>query len=220
MELLTREAFETLAKEKAEYCVSLYLPVHRTSREVQQDPRHFEDMLKEAQKKLEEKGLKKTDAEKLLEKAGDLLDHQDFWVNQKDGLVVLISPTIFATFKLPVELKEELHVGELFQLTQLLPLLHSNGEFYILAVSENGVRLLRGSQETSHEVFHDQFGGKEGAIGKETDTKTSQSHKVSSAGGGYTQMHGQGGFKDAQKDDIIEYLRMIEKRFLPRVLVR
>ena len=65
MELLTREAFETLAKESGEYCVTLYLPGHRTGREVQQDPRRFEDMLKKAQPELEGKGMRRTEAELL-----------------------------------------------------------------------------------------------------------------------------------------------------------
>ncbi len=214
--LLTREAFVALAKERSPHALSFYLPVHRTGREVQQDTLRLRNMLRDAEEALAARGLRRPEADKLLAKVRELLDHQPFWEDQKDGLAIFASPDAFVTLSLPMAFEEQLLAADHFHLTPLLSLLYTSKEFYVLAVSEKSVRLLRGSERTMHDIFVDIFPGPRGALREQKQEKTMQRHTVSAPSGGrYAVFHGQGAFKDAQDDEILEYLRAVNARFLP-----
>jgi hypothetical protein len=78
---------------------------------------------------------------------GDLF-HQ----HQSDGLAMFLSPEVFRYYLLPFVFKELVIVTDRFHIRPLLPLLSGDGRYYILALSQNKVRLLQGTHYSVNEV--------------------------------------------------------------------
>jgi hypothetical protein len=82
---------------------------------------------------------------------GLLLD-ANFWQHQGDGLAVFLSPEFSQTFRLPSRFDELAVVGRKFHINPLLPMLNGDGQFHILAISLNRIRLFLGTRDTLTEV--------------------------------------------------------------------
>jgi Bacterial archaeo-eukaryotic release factor family 7 len=59
---------------------------------------------------------------------------------------------LFRSYRLPYSFKEQVIVSDHFYLKPFLPLLANDGRFYILAISQNAIRLLEGTRSSIHEV--------------------------------------------------------------------
>jgi hypothetical protein len=146
MDLFTRADLRALLAEHERPCVSLYMPAHRGGAE--EDPIRFRKLLGQAEERLVKHGLRTPEAREFLVPLHSLLEDVSFWPNQCDGLAVFLAPDFQRIYRLPWSFQEELEVGRLFQVAPLLPLLHGDSRFYVLAVSQNSVRLFQGTRFT------------------------------------------------------------------------
>ncbi len=151
MALLSTADLETLSQEQAEACVSLYMPMARAD-QTQQNPIRLKNLLKQAETQLVERGMRAPEAKALLEPAQGLLPLREFWERPADGLVAFVSPNMFRHFRLPTRLEERVVINSRFYVKPLLPFLTGNGQFYVLALSQGEVRLLRGTRDNIVEV--------------------------------------------------------------------
>lgn len=133
-------------------CVSLYLPTHRTITETGEDRIRLKNLIRESESRLEALGHRSSDARGLLEPAARLLEDDLFWKHLADGLAILISKDQFHAIRLPLRFPERVVVTDRFYLKPLLPLFTQDGRFYVLALSQNQLRLLEGARDTVHEV--------------------------------------------------------------------
>ena len=133
-------------------CVSMFLPTHRTAPENEQDPIRLKNLLAEAEERLLAMGLRSPEARGLLEPAIRLPDLGLFWQEQADGLALFVAPQTFSFYRVPVDLPELVVVTDRFHVKPLLTLLATDGRFFVLAVSQNQVRLLEGSRQRVDEV--------------------------------------------------------------------
>lgn len=153
MSLLSQPELENLARQQADWCVSIYMPTHRVGSEIQQDPIRLKNLLNEADNRLQEAGLRSPDARQLLEPAYDLVPRQrEFWQHQSDGLAIFLSEDDFNYYRLPHRFEEFVNVAGRYHLKPLIPLLSEAGHFYILALSQNEIRLLQGSRDSISDV--------------------------------------------------------------------
>jgi hypothetical protein len=152
MPVVSHEALKTLAALHGAACVSIFLPTHRANPEAQQDPIRLKNMLAEAEKRLAANGLRGADARRLVAQADILLPRHNFAQPGSAGLAVFLAPDFFAHFWLPFALEERLVIGHRFHLKPLLPSLAPDGVFYVLALSQNQVRLLEGTRHSVREV--------------------------------------------------------------------
>jgi len=133
-------------------CVSLYMPAHRAGRETEQDPIRFKNLLRQAEERLLAEGMRSAEVRNFLKEPQRLLQDQSFWRHQSDGLALFCSEDIFHFFRLPIRFSELMVVADRFHVKPLLPILTSDGVFYILAISQNQVRLLEGTRHTADEI--------------------------------------------------------------------
>jgi hypothetical protein len=133
-------------------CVSLYMPAHRAGRETEQDPIRFKNLLRQAEERLLAEGMRSAEARNFLKEPQRLLQDQSFWRHQSDGLVLFYSEDVFHFFRLPIRFSELVVVADRFHIKPLLPFLASDGVFYILALSQNQLRLLEGTRHTVDEI--------------------------------------------------------------------
>lgn len=143
---------QTFLDRHAGWCVSLFMPAHRAGRETEQDPIRFKNLLRQAEERLLTKDMRAAQVRDLLKAPQRLLQDQAFWRHQSDGLAVFFSEDIFHFFRLPIEFAELVVISERFHVKPLLPLLTSDGTFHILAISQNQLRLLKGTRHTVDEI--------------------------------------------------------------------
>lgn len=122
------------------------MPTHRAGREIQQDPLRLKNLLSGAEKHLLASGLCTPDAKELLEPAQRLLQNSHFWQHQSDGLAMFLSREMFRYYRLPLDFDVLVDVTNRFHIKPLFPLLSGDGRFYILALSQNDVRLFQGAR--------------------------------------------------------------------------
>ena len=152
MDILKQADLKNLIETSGEWCVSLYMSTHRLGREQQQDPIRFKNLITRGQENLLESGLRRPEIQALMRPVENLLTDDDFWQHQSDGLAVFLSPDYFKTLRLPSEFDELLVIANNFHIKPLLPLLSKDGEFYILALSMNDIRLFLGTRDTINEI--------------------------------------------------------------------
>ena len=88
----------------------------------------------------------------MLEPASKFLQDSNFWQHQSDGLAIFISSNRVHRYRLPLNFEEFVTVINHFHIKPLLPLFTGDGQFYILALSQNYIRLLNGTRYSVSEV--------------------------------------------------------------------
>ncbi len=152
MDLFSRQTLRTLAETQHDPCISLFMPTFRFESDQEQNPIRYKNVLKEAHRMLEANGLREDQIEPLLASARERLEDTMFWRNVSDGLAVFLTPEETRFYRLPLDFEELVVTGERFHLTPLFPLIASNNRFYVLALSQNYVRLYQGTHHAISEV--------------------------------------------------------------------
>ncbi len=152
MNVLTRNNLNSLMAVHKGPCVSVFMPMHRSGPETQQDPIRLKNLIRESEERLMTRGIPAPEARELLKSAERLLRDGLFRQHQSDGLGMFLSPEVFRYYLLPFVFKELVIVTDRFHIRPLLPLLSGDGRYYILALSQNKVRLLQGAHYSVNEV--------------------------------------------------------------------
>ncbi len=212
MDRLQKDELQALIEESGAPCVSLYLPTHRAGAETQQDPIRFKNLLKQAEERLVKSGLRRAEAEAILAPAKLLLKDRGFWQHQSDGLAVFASAGTFRSYRLPREFSELAVVTDRFHIKPLLTLFSGDGRFYVLALSQKQVRLLRGSRFSIDEVNLESLPKSlADALGFEERQKQLQFH-IAARGAAIFHGHGGGGVDEAvHKKDLLRYFKQVDK---------
>jgi hypothetical protein len=215
MDNLNKKNLENLMIIKQPYSVSIYLPTHRAGVETQQDPIQLKNLLKETEKNLSAQGLGPREIQKILEPANNLLQDSAFWQHQSDGLAIFLSSNSIQSYRLPLYFEELAIVDDHFYIKPLLPLFTGDGHFYILALSQNVLRLLNCTRFSISEIdVTHVIGNMDEAMSYKDHQVNLQSH-ASGAGGGsgnnQVTFHGQGGgSNESAKKELLRYFHLVD----------
>jgi len=213
-----RGDLDELLHERPGPCVSICLPTETAGRETRQNPVRFENLLREAQARLAERG---EDAEALLEGPRKRVGDWDFWQHQDEGLAVFVAPGHTAFHPVPLRLEPAVHVGPRFYAKPLYPLVESAGRsFYVLALSGNQVRVLRVGDALERVEPEGMPRSLEEALRFDDPERQIQVHTLGGAqtgGAGSVLYHGQGaaGDQDREKRDLLRYCQQIDRALHP-----
>ncbi len=133
-------------------CVSIYMPTARKGMETQQNQIRYKNMLRQAEERLAGSDLRPSEVKEFLAPAQEFISDELFWRNQKDGLALFLSQDSFNYFKIPQSFEELVVVSERFHFKPLIGFLSNDVDFYILAVSQNNIRLFECSRYQKKEV--------------------------------------------------------------------
>jgi hypothetical protein len=143
-----------------------------------------------------------------------------FWQEQSEGLVLFRDAELFRAYRLPLAFEELVVVAERFHLKPLLPLFTGDGRFYILALSQNAVRLLQCTRYHTSPVTLENVPQSLAEALRYDDperqlqfhTGTSEFHTSTPGVGGRraAMFHGHGIDEDS-KDNIRGYFRQIDR---------
>src|SRR5450759_2963355 len=214
MDILTRTELEQLMRKEQQWCVSIYMPTHRTGAETQQDPIRLKNLLGEAEKHLSARGVRTRDVQIMLEPVSKFLQDSYFWQHQRDGMAIFLASNRVRRYRLPLNFEEFVVVMDHFHIKPLLPLFTGDGQFYILALSQNEVRLLNSTRYSVSEVDIGQVvGSLDEAIPSDDHQVNLQLHTSGAAGGmtgdGSVTFHGQGGGSESAKNELLRYFRLV-----------
>ena len=217
MPLLSLDEIKTLIEKHNSPCVSIYMPMQKAGPDVRQNPIRFKNLIREAEERLDAIGIDHQEAMEWLKSAHEL-DNSEFWENQDHGLAIFISPEVFRYYSLPWEFQELVVVSDRFHLKPLLPVLTTDEErFYVLALSQNDVRLLVGTRYSVREVELEMPKGMDEALQYDETAKEGQ-FRISTSGGGTANtavqagsFHGQGSpDRDKRQEKILQYFHAID----------
>jgi hypothetical protein len=187
------------------------MTMHRSGAETQQDPIRFKNLLREAEQRLIARGLSAPEASGLLEPAQKRLGSSSFRQHQSDGLTVFLAPEVFRYYLLPFVFDELVVVTDRFHIRPLLPLLSGDGRYYILALSQNKVRLLQGTRHSMSEIDLGDVPKNLAETLRDDDSwKDLQMHSSKSRGKGQLAAVTHGDGVDS-KENIRRYFRKIDK---------
>lgn len=147
MTVPTRADLLSLTEVHTQPCLSIYMCTDRVGAETQQNPIRLKNLLRQAEERLVSAGTRGPEARAMLAPAYDLLDDSPFWRHMSDGLAIFLSRDFFRSFRVPLNVDEEVIVNNRFYIKPLLPLLVGDGQFYLLALSQGGVRLFQGTRD-------------------------------------------------------------------------
>ena len=210
---LTQGDLQRLAAEQKAPCVSLYMPTLRIGSDALQNVIRLKNLLVEAEERLVAQ-RRRADARDFIRPIGKLLEDETLWNDLSSGLALFRCEETLRYWRLPLAFETFVWVGDRFYIKPLLPLATHDDRFYLLAVSQNEVRLFEGSRHDLAEIhpaklpnslvealhFHQPEGmlqvrtvstamhGKEGAV-----------------------FHGQGAATEHSKDDIFAYFRIVDR---------
>jgi hypothetical protein len=190
------------------------MPTYRAGAETRQNPIRYKNLLRQAEEHLQAAPLPSDAVQTLLEPLRPLTADNDFWQHQSDGLALLRGPDMSRLYRLPLAFEELVVVGEHFHLKPLLPYLSDNGRFYVLALSQNEVRLAHCTRYHASEIALDHMPQSlADALRYDDPEQQLQHHSGQPIGRGQPSaiFHGHGGRDDRAKVDILEYFRQVDR---------
>lgn len=142
IDLPTRPEFVALNQVRDVACVSIYLPTTPLTQHADAGRIELGNLGRQARTQLEEAGCSKQHVAALMAHFDDLAEDEEFWRFQANSLAVLATPSTLRTFRLANTLTPMVQVADRFHLKPLLRALTFPHSAYILALSENAVRLV------------------------------------------------------------------------------
>jgi len=211
MNLFNKEDLEKLVQEQEKPCVSMFTPLRRggTATETQENQTRLKNRLSEAEKHLQDMGMRDKEVEDFLDPIYTILHDAPFWKQDSDGLALFLSRDMFRYYRLPSSFEELTVVSDEFHVKPLIPLLTGDGRFYILALSRNKVRLLQCSHHDLREVaLNDTATSLDEFLKYDVPEKQLEMHA-----GGQAGFHGRGDIPDGamQKRKVTLFVRQVQK---------
>ena len=152
MDTITIQELQNFLPARTGWHVSLYMPTEHKGQATEQNRIRFKNLLQEAEQRLLSKGIRTPDVRQLLNPAQQLLEKPGFWRHQSHGLAVFLTAETFDYYRLTVSFEELVVISDSFHIKPLLPFFASDGHFYILAISQNQVRLMEGTHHSVDEI--------------------------------------------------------------------
>lgn len=203
VDIPTARDIATLNEVRTEACVSIYCGTTPLSEHAPEMRLTFEHLVKQAMTQLAEGGIDKRRAGAIQSHLDDLMDDEEFWNHQAHSLAVLVTPDHIRTFRLANRLTNIVEVSDRFHTKPLLRAITHPHSAYILAVSENAVRLISVSGDVEARTVRvpDLPKDAASAVGKASINDRSASGRVQGSEG--------------QKVRLAQYIRQIEAALRP-----
>jgi hypothetical protein len=135
-------------------CLTLYLPMEKSPNTYRLEEMRLKSVIRSAEQALSERKVPAGDIRTLLEPLPGIAQEREHLGSTAGGtLVVLRSKNVFRAFDVRHAIDETVYVGEHFNIRPILKCLEEDKlEFYLLALSQKHVRLLRCTHHESAEI--------------------------------------------------------------------
>jgi hypothetical protein len=146
MDIINTQDLLRLTDQRGGTRISIFLPTHRGGPQTERNRIRLKNQLRYAHHALRTDGMPTGQIGAMLEPGYRLLDLVGLWEQPSDGLAVFLGPDGPCHLRVPLRLPELVTVGDRFVVRPLLPLLNAGGHFYVLALSQDEIRLFHGTR--------------------------------------------------------------------------
>lgn len=146
LDIVDDSVLQELVAVEMSPCVSMFLPTHSAGAGGGEDPIRLKNLIAEASDELRQRNLRSPEVAELLGPATALVEDPQFWVHSEAGLALFVNAEGLSRFRLAGPVATGVLVAERFWIAPLLPFVSAKRSFYVLALSENQVRLLRSNR--------------------------------------------------------------------------
>ncbi|RPD98739.1 hypothetical protein EGM88_05995 [Aureibaculum marinum] len=215
--LLSRKEIVELTKVSYSNCISIFIPTHRAGKKVLQDEDklYLKMQLKIIKNKLSHNGMHISTINKMLAPVQELIDNGSFWREQSDGLAIFVADGFFKKYCLPIHFKEFNYVSNSFYIKPLTPILVGDGEFYLLLLEFDNVKLYECTHHSFTEIIIDDLiPNKQERHGYNYQEKELQ-FRTQQGGSNQVMYHGQETTSGKKKNETNKYLKAINDGLKP-----
>jgi hypothetical protein len=194
------------------------MPTHVGGTNGQQDVVRLKNLVRTAERKLVDFGMRAPEARDLVQPLRALPKEPSLWSQRNRGLALFLAPHMFRHLSLPVPLPEQVTVHRRFLIKPLIPLSGVPTRFWILALSQSKVRLLEAQQYGVREVeVPNRPADSRSALNYERIQRVSQAPSTAASGQGNPAagFHGHSGERDTSKEDVERYFRLVDAALQP-----
>jgi hypothetical protein len=142
IDLPTLPELKSLISARADACVSIYIATTPQTQHVSASRIAYRNLVKSGVEQLVQIGLDKRRRAALEQVLSALAEDDDFWRLQAHSLAVLATPDSLRTFRLATAIADTVQVSDRFHMKPLLRAIAFPQTAFVLALSENSVRLL------------------------------------------------------------------------------
>jgi hypothetical protein len=152
MKRLTSESFHELVCVEEDVCLSLLMPTRQAGRDIRENSIRFKNLVDESERLLIQRGLGAPEARDRLRPLADRIEDADFWCHQRQALAVYQTADSLRMFALPRPVDPRVVAARRFHVTPLIPVIDHEDDAYVLALSQNSVRLLHCGADTAESI--------------------------------------------------------------------
>ncbi|RFC64694.1 MULTISPECIES: hypothetical protein [Mesorhizobium] len=143
VDIPTHSEIAYLGRHRADACVSIYLETTPQTQHIDAARIAFANLSRNALHQLEAVGFDKRNASAISDQLQAFGEDDEFWAHQGHSLCVFVTPETLRSYRLANRLTTGVHVSDRFHLKPLLRSVTFAGSGLVLALAENGVRLIR-----------------------------------------------------------------------------
>lgn len=220
IESISRTELSTLANQRGPQCVSVYLEAPVAGEETLRTPVRLKLLLRQARERFEQLGVDKRRIESRLEPLDALVEDRDVWQHQSGGLGLFSTDDFFVSHPLSYAPEDRVFVGERFHLKPLLPMWADDGEFLLLTLSKNSVKLHRAGRHALRPIpIDDVPQSLAEALRFDDPEKSLQIHSGQPAGTGQQTgiIHGHGAAKEDSKERTLRFFQHLDRGLKPHL---
>ncbi len=212
--MINKKDIERLANIQNSLCISIFIPTHRAGEAVRKDADIIllKNQWKEVLGKLKEHGLNPPEIDELARPIQKLIEDQEFWSHQSDGLALFLTKDALERFTLPIAFEPFTYVSHEFYLKPLMPLFVGNGRFFVLKLALNEVEFFEGVRHSITPVYTEDIVPQrlEETVGYDYEQKSLQ-FRTQQGAQGHGAFHGHGEGKEERKQEIQRFFREVNK---------
>ena len=216
-DVFTPAELKLLMEDGAGPRISLYMPTHRSGAGYRENQLKLKNLIKTAEDSLKEQGIDNPEA--ITGSAKSLVEDTSFWEGRSDGLALFMSDYTFKYYRLPLSFDELAVVSSRFHIKPLVRFLADSGQFFILCLSQNDVKLYQATRYSTREMdLGDEVPTSLDEYMKYDETEAqlqyhSGTSDVTGVGGEKRRAmyHGQGVGTDRPKDRLKEFFNQVSR---------
>ena len=142
---LDQAEFAALLTPSAGPCLSLFLPTAAVDGHTPvAEPLRLRNLLDQATAQLTVQGMTAPQIEQLVAPLTTAANAGELWRSPQKGLAFFVAPQLCLGYRLPLAPPAYVAVDRHFHIKPLLPMMDGEDNFYLLALSQNAVRLFHG----------------------------------------------------------------------------
>lgn len=146
IDMPTQNDVERLAAARDPHSVTVYLPTSHVPAHSEANRAKARGLFGAAVKELRGRGSSEA-VDSIEAFLNELLEAPEFWFDLGRSLAIFVTPTSILEFRLPNELEDHVSVADRFAITPLLRALTFPNAALVLAISQNGARLIEVSAD-------------------------------------------------------------------------